>query len=126
MPIPPALLRRLYLQGSLRNRHDGFEFTLRNRLAPSTVLGLGPLTVNSRKYEGDNLLLHTRKSTRPVERVTPEYPFDWPINADITLIGVGQPLTAGSHALTIEMLLRETGKTTLTIEDRLADPEQGH
>jgi hypothetical protein len=84
------------------------------------------LTVNSRKYEGDNLLLHTRKGTRSVERVAPEYPFDWPINADITLIGVGQPLTAGSHALTIEMLLRETGKTTLTIEDRLADPEQGH
>ena len=126
MPIPPALLRRLYLQGSLRNRHDGFEFTLRNRLAPSTLLGLGPLTVNSRKYEGDNLLLHTRKSTRSVERVTPEYPFDWPINADITLIGVGQPLTAGSHALTIEMRLRETGKTTLTIEDKLAEPEQGH
>ena len=126
MPIPPALLRRLYVQGSLRKRHDGFEFTLRNRLAPSTILGLGPLTVNGRVYEGDNLLLHTRKSTRPAERVMPEFPFDWPINADITLIGVGPRLAAGLHALTIALVLRETGKTTLTIEDSLAAPEQRH
>lgn len=123
MPIPPALLRRLYVEGSLRNRHDGFEFTLRNRLAPGTLLQLGPLTVDGRRYEGDNLLLHTRKSTRPTEKIAAEFPFDWPINADITLIGVGPRLAAGAHTLTLDLMLRQTGKATLTIEDTLASPD---
>ena len=37
MPVPPALLRRFYVEGSLRNRRDGFELRLSNRLAPGTL-----------------------------------------------------------------------------------------
>ena len=123
MPIPPALLRRLYVEGSLRNRRDGFEFTLRNRLTPGTLLQLGPLTVDGRRYEGDNLLLHTRKSTRPAEKIAAASPLDWPINVDITLIGVGPRLAAETHTLTLDLILRQAGKATLTIEDTLTSSD---
>ncbi len=122
MPIPPALLRRFYIEGSLRNRPNGFELTLRNRLAPATILTLGPLSVDGRLYAEDNFLLQTRKSTRPANRIAPEFPFDWPVNADIILIGIGPCLMAGTHDLVVQLTLRQTGKTTLTITDTLAPP----
>ncbi|MBK6430658.1 MAG: hypothetical protein WAW03_17095 [Anaerolineae bacterium] len=123
MPVPPALLRRFYVEGSLRNRRDGFELRLSNRLAPGTLLGIGPLTVDGRLYTGDDLLLQTRKSLRPAANVSPEHPFDWPLKMELTLVGIGPHLTAGPHRINIGLLLRETGQVTLTIEDTLATPD---
>lgn len=120
MPVPSALLRRFYVEGSLRNRRDGFELRLSNRLAPGTLLGIGPLTVDDRLCTGDDLLLQTRKSLRPAANVSPEHPFDWSLKMELTLVGLGPALSAGPHSVTIGLRLRETGQVTLTIEDSLA------
>ncbi len=123
MPVPSALLRRFYVEGSLRNRRGGFELRLSNRLAPGTLLGIGPLIVDGRLYAGDDLLLQTRKSLRPAANVSPEHPFDWPLKMELTLVGMGAELKPGPHSITIGLWLRETSQVTLTIEDSLAQTD---
>lgn len=115
--IPPALLRRLYVEGSLRNRPDGFEFVLRNRLAPSTILRLGPLTIDDRAVGQDLVQIQTRRNMRSITRVTDKAPHDWPINSEIKLIVAGRALEPGSHRLAFAMSLKEVGELTLRVED---------
>ena len=38
--LPPAVLRQLYVQGSLTNTPEGATLKPRNSLAPATVIGL--------------------------------------------------------------------------------------
>ena len=115
--IPPALLRRLYVEGSLPNRPDGFEFILRNRLAPSTILRLGPLTIDDRAVAQDLVQIQTKRNVRSITRVTDKAPHDWPINIEIKLIVAGQALEPGSHRLAFAMSLKEVGELTLRVED---------
>ena len=98
--IPPALLRRLYVEGSLRNRPDGFEFILRNRLAPSTILRLGPLTIDDRAVAQDLVQIQTKRNVRSITRVTDKAPHE-----------------PGSHRLAFAMSLKEVGELTLRVED---------
>ncbi len=115
--IPPALLRRLYVEGSLQNRPDGFEFTLRNRLAPSTILGLGPLAVDDRGVVQEDVRIQTKRNIRAVTKVTDKALLDWPINTEIKIIVVGRNLEPGTHRLTFAINLKEVGVLTLRVED---------
>lgn len=115
--IPPALLRRLYVEGSLQNRPDGFEFTLRNRLAPSTILGLGPLAVDDRGVVQEDVRIQTKRNIRAVTKVTDKALLDWPINTEIKIIVVGRNLEPGTHRLTFAISLKEVGVLTLRVED---------
>lgn len=121
--IPPALLRRLYVEGSLRNRTDGFEFTLRNRLAPSTILGLGPLAVDDRSVAQDVVQIQTKRNRRAITKVTDKALLDWPINSDIKLIVAGRALDPGTHRLAFSISLKEVGVLTLRVEDEPASAD---
>ncbi len=125
--IPPALLRRLYVEGSLQNRPDGFEFTLRNRLAPSTIISLGPLTVDGRSVSQDVVQIQTKRNLRAVTKVADKSPLDWLINTEIKLIVAEGALAPGIHRLTFEIGLKEVGALTLRVEDtpRHADTTTG-
>ena len=50
-PLPSALLSKFYERDSLRNTDTGFELRFKNRLAPSTIVGIGPLTLDGHVYE---------------------------------------------------------------------------
>lgn len=115
--IPPALLRRLYVEGSLQNRPDGFEFILRNRLAPSTILGLGPLVVDDRSMAQDVVQIQTKRNRRAITKVTDKAPHDWPINTEIKLIVGGRALEPGTHRLAFAISLKEVGVLMLRVED---------
>ncbi len=47
--IPSMLLKKLYQKGSLKNTESGFEFALKNTLAPGTIVGLRTLVVDGQR-----------------------------------------------------------------------------
>ena len=68
MKVPPFLLRRLYVKGSLRATGDGFEFQLCNRLGSGYARKLPPLTLDGDEldqtattFEVDGQALHVRR-----------------------------------------------------------------
>ena len=55
--IPSFLLAKLYVKGSLKNTDTGFEFTLKNIIDNTMLIGIGPVTVGEKSYEGAALTL---------------------------------------------------------------------
>ena len=43
--IPSFLLAKLYVKGSLKNTATGFEFSLKNIIDSTMLIGIGPVTV---------------------------------------------------------------------------------
>jgi hypothetical protein len=54
--IPPAVLRQLYVQGSLTNTPEGATFRLKNSLAPATVIGL-EIAVDGQKVPPEKIFV---------------------------------------------------------------------
>ena len=46
--IPSFLLAKLYVKGSLKNTETGFEFSLKNIIDSTMLIGIGPVTVGER------------------------------------------------------------------------------
>lgn len=55
--FPPFILAKLYVKGSLKNTPTGFEFTLKNIIDSTLLVGIGPITVGGVVYEGGALTM---------------------------------------------------------------------
>jgi hypothetical protein len=119
--LPADMIRRLYQKGSLRNTKDGFEVTLLNTLAPGTVIGLGPIEVDNRTFPPEQIVVLSGRSERSADRVSERGPVPFPINGQIRLRVIGEPLTPGLHTLAINVHVKEVGPLRIEVEDELAD-----
>ena len=127
-PLPSALLSKFYERESLRNTDTGFELCFKNRLAPSTIVAIGPLTVDGYVYESDQLSVSFERPAQghrpppePVARTAKDFekkgpkPFD--INAILRVSVMGTKLSPGSHQVTWTFRTKEVGAITVTAED---------
>ena len=55
--IPSFLLAKLYVKGSLKNTDSGFEFSLKNIIDSTMLIGIGPISVGEKNYEGDAITM---------------------------------------------------------------------
>jgi len=108
--VPSYLLKKVYLRGSLRNSPDGFELTLRNSLAPATILGLTSLTVDGKAYASDTIWLRVGETWQTAASVTRARPQAFALNAQVTLRVEGEPLAPGRHSLVIVIQTKEAGQ----------------
>lgn len=127
-PLPSALLSKFYEHDSLRNTEKGFELRFKNRLAPSTIVGLGPLTVDGLAYEGEQLAVSFERPARgyrpppePLVRTAKAFekerslPFE--INTVLRVSVTGARLQAGSHQVALTLRTKEVGDIVVTAED---------
>jgi hypothetical protein len=119
MDVPGFLTKQFYVEGSLRNRPDGFELQARNRLGDGVLVGVGALTVDGRPIPKDAVSAEPDDgsgivSAAAVSRVSP-------IRARkgtaVTLRVVGAPLTPGRHTLSVELFEVNLGLLRLSITD---------
>lgn len=130
-PLPAALLGKFYERDSLRNTEKGFELRFKNRLAPSTIVGFGPLTVDGAVYEGEHLTMSLERPARgyrpppePLVRSAKSFdkgrslPFE--INTVLRISVAGAKLAPGSHQVALTIKTKEVGDIVVTAEDRVA------
>ncbi|MFN2166612.1 MAG: hypothetical protein ACK2U9_10185, partial [Anaerolineae bacterium] len=55
--LPSSLLSKFYEPDSLRNTDSGFEMAFKNRLAPSTLIGIGSLKIDGYVFQDEDLTL---------------------------------------------------------------------
>ncbi len=123
--LPAEMLRRLYRQGSLRNTEGGFELVLWNTLAPGTLIGVGPVSVDGQVFPPERITILTGRSKRSADRVSERGPLSFPVNGQIRLHIAGNPLAPGWHTVVINAHLKEVGSLSIEIEDRLAEDTTG-
>ncbi len=123
MGVPATLLRKLYVEGSLRNTPDGFEFSLKNRLAPATITQFGVVCAAGNEYKPEEITLHIGRTTRSADEVDLKRSLFFHVNDVMTVHVKGEPLPTGHHLLTCRIFVQEVGWLNIPIEDDIVGEE---
>lgn len=118
MTIPAALLRRFYVPHTLRNSRQGFEFTLRNSVAPTTVISLGPIRVNGTEYFPNQITLIAGRS-RVAAAITTQNPFSLPLGQQVLVSVTGAAIKPGPAQVYVDAVTKEIGSITFEVTDSL-------
>lgn len=120
--IPSFLLKKLYVPGSFQNTANGFQLSLRNTLAPGTILSLSPLQIDGRPVPLENIEIITG-DTAPVRAsaISPDQPKAFPLNVVVTFRVIDQPLTPGRHRVTVSVNTKEAGELKIDAEDSIEE-----
>jgi hydroxymethylglutaryl-CoA reductase (NADPH) len=118
--IPAFMLKKLYLKGSLKNVADGFEFQIKNTLAPGTITALLPIEVDGKAYPAADTFISRGEEKIAASAITKEKPTSFGINTTVTMMVKGATLTPGSHTLVIGVVTREAGELKWDVSDTVA------
>lgn len=116
MAIPTALLRRFYVDNSLKNDNDGFSFQLINRIAPTTLVSLGPVEVDDDLYASNQLTV-TSSHSRSAADIHEGAPLFLPMRKKIRLSLTPGKLNQGHHHIVLHAVTREVGSVMIEFDD---------
>ncbi|MCX7682270.1 MAG: hypothetical protein N2508_09980 [Anaerolineae bacterium] len=122
--IPPILLQKLYVKGSLRLVEGGFAFDLRNTIAPATIIGIDALEVDGRAIDivPEAITIQPEQGTpRNLKEISRQKPVYFSIYKVITVHVAGQSLSAGPHKLVVRVNVKEVGPIDIPISDTVAN-----
>ncbi len=117
--VPPALLKKLYLKGSLTNTEEGFSFKLKNTLAPGTITAFRGIEVDGKPCPLEDVYLITPSSEKQASDVGAKNPFPLQINQEVTMLVKGLKLEPGPHRITIKVTTKEVGELDIPVEDEV-------
>lgn len=118
--IPPILLKKLYVQGSLRAQGDGFALDLHNPIAPGTIVSLRGLELDGQSVPlGQVTVVQPNGEARPAAGITPQSPLQFPQGATFTLQAAGIALGRGDHRLSIRVVVQDVGPLEIPVSDRV-------
>jgi len=119
--VPSFMLKKLYVRGSLKNTAAGFELTLKNILAPGTIIGLNSLKVDGHEVALENIRVRSGSGTDVVvSAITAQSPVAFPFHSTATIRVVGEPLASGSHDILIAVNTKEVGLLEIPVADFIA------
>jgi len=117
--FPASMLAQLFVKGSLKNTDTGFEFKLKNIIDSGTLVGLAPLGVDEDTLAPETVTVKVGEKVLRGDQITHTSPLSVRSYAEIILTVAGQPLTAGSHKLTIQVVTREAGRLQFSVNETI-------
>jgi hypothetical protein len=118
--IPPFVLKKLYVKGSLRTEKDGFAFDLKNTIAPATITAFTGLDVDDERITQPQVtVIPPAGQPRATGDISVETPLPLPLNATIALRVTGETLGPELHTLTVHIVVQEVGPLEIPITDTL-------
>ncbi len=118
--IPPFVLKKLYVKGSLRAEDDGFALDIKNTIAPATIVAFTGLDVDGQALDTAQVtLIPPSGSPCPMSEITTKAPLLFPVGAIVTLSIAGKTLEPGSHELAIHVIVQEVGPLDIPVSDTL-------
>lgn len=119
--IPPFILKKLYVKGSLRAEENGFTLDLENSIAPAVIFACTGLNVDGQSVSPAQIAITpSGDQSRAASDISAESPLPFPAGATITLRVAGQTLAPGPHELAIHVGVQDVGPLTIPISDTLA------
>jgi alpha-galactosidase len=116
--IPGFILRRLYVPGSLRSTENGFEFSIRNSIAPATVTRVNRFEVDGGERDLDPLSISLPDGTIVQARsITERSPLRLPEGLTITMVLRGVSLDQGEHRFKVCLRTAEVGNLEIGFSD---------
>ncbi|MGB9709567.1 MAG: hypothetical protein ACP5IE_06450 [Infirmifilum sp.] len=113
--IPKALLRRLYVKGSMKVSDGVLSFKLRNNLATAQVDSPIKVQVDGKVVEKQSveILLNGKPVTSDP---TPQAPLEVPVGSELE-VRVRGPYEKGRHKVSVEVSIKGYGVGAIEFED---------
>lgn len=122
MRVPAFLVRQFYVAGSLRNVEGGFQLQARNALTDGMLVGIGAFAVDGQAIEpgavsavrgGDTTWIRAADVSRYA-------PVAFRKGDAVTFHVAGPPLAPGVHRLDLDLIERDAGLLSLTLDEEVA------
>jgi hypothetical protein len=119
--IPPFLLKKLYVKGSLRTEEDGFALDLQNVIAPGTITAFTGLDVDGQAMDlAQVTVIPPSGNPRSMGEISAQATLLFPVGANVTLRVSGKTLEPGPHELVIHVVVQDVGPLDIPVSDTLA------
>jgi hydroxymethylglutaryl-CoA reductase (NADPH) len=118
--VPPFLLKRLYVKGSLRNNDQGFQFELKNTLGSGYGTELLPLILDGKELPGENSYFILDLEEVPFSNVSKDKPFTLAMNKTLKVLYRGETLSDGPHKIGFSFHAQGMGKLGFEVTDIVA------
>ncbi len=129
--LPSSLLQRLYERNSLRNTENGCELVVRNKVAPTTLVGVGPLVIGDQSFDPERLECRLeRPAVRPGRQpeplvraghdISPAKALRFDLDVALRVVVYGQHLPPGLHSFALHLKTKEVGDIVVEASDQLA------
>ena len=119
--IPNFILKRMYRSGSLRRLPEGVGFDIANTLGPGQISKLNSITMNGTVYPATQISLLMGDDVLAGNSISEENPATFFLNQVITCRLHQADLPTGKYEITLDLVSKEAGKVTLTVQDQLSD-----
>jgi hypothetical protein len=118
--IPSFLLAKLYVKGSLKNNDSGFEFSLKNIIDSTMLIGIGPISASGKEYEGSAINLTVADKTVNGADLSRSNSIPVRMGVPMKVAVSGDNLAAGQQKVTIAATTSDIGKIKFDINDTVA------
>ena len=119
--IPNFVLRRLYVKGSLHNTLEGFEFSLRNRLASGYARRLLPISINGQPTVIARCHFYVDDIRHSFQEVTSDTLFSLSVNRTTVIAVEGPTLESGPQTIGMGFDVPGFGVLKFDFTDVVAD-----
>ncbi len=118
--IPPVLLKKLYVKGSLRAEGSAFALELQNTIAPATILGLQALELDGVPVPLQQVeIVEAGGEPRAARDVAANAALSFPLGETLTLRVAGLTLQPGEHCLRVRVVVRDVGALDIPVVDQV-------
>lgn len=119
--IPNFILKRMYKNNSLRRVPEGVGFDIINNLGPGQISRVNSISLNGKAYGPERITLVVNGEPILAVSITEENPATFFLNQVIICLIKDTEIIAGKYEITLDLISREAGKVTLTVNDQLSE-----
>lgn len=118
--IPPAILKKLYVKGSLRAEGDGFVLSLQNSIAPGVIQGFKGLTLDGKAVSLEQVrIIQPDGTIVAAAAISAQNPILFPLGATVTLQVGGVSLSPGNHQVSLRVVVKDVGPLDIPVADQV-------
>ena len=115
----PGMLRKMYVQGSLKNEGDGFVFQVQNKIDSGSTSGLTKVVVDDEERSLEGATVQIGDKVRAASEISWSSPLYVSYGATVTIYVPG-PLEPGEHTLTLQVNTPDLGRISFPFADTVA------
>jgi len=115
--IPSFLLAKLYVKGSLKNNESGFEFSLKNIIDSTMLIGIGPISATGKDYEGQAINMTVGDKTINGADLSRSNSVPVRMGVPMKVSVAGDKLAPGPQKITVAATTSDIGKIKFDIND---------
>lgn len=119
MNVPEAIVKRIYVSGSMSNSRSGLVFRLKNTLVSGHLTAAGAMEVDGKAVPPSAIILRTRGAEVRASEVSADSPLSLPAGMELEVNAEGVALDPGRHQVRFPVALKEVGPVTLTLADEI-------